>query len=83
MSMYSHTQTREHKRRSENEFESLVAVHSDHVFAIIVELVMQILFILALIIGVMFVGVAYARAVVHFTSMMWDLPHPETSTEHV
>jgi fructose-1,6-bisphosphatase/inositol monophosphatase family enzyme len=82
MSMYSHLETREHKRRTEDAFESFVSVHSEHLCAIVVELVLQLVLIGALICALAFLAAAYARAVVHFTSMMWDLPHPETSTVH-
>jgi hypothetical protein len=79
MSMYSHTQTHEQKHREEDQFESFVVVHNEHVFTIIVELVMQLLFIGALIAGIMFLAAAYARAVVHFTTMMWDIAQDESS----
>jgi len=71
MSMYSHIQTRERKRRAEDQVESFVAVHNEHVFSIIVELVMQLLLIGALLAVIMLLAAAYARAVVHFTSLMW------------
>jgi hypothetical protein len=71
MSMYSHTQTREHMRRAETQFQSFVAVHNEHVLSIVVELVMQLLLIGALLALIMFLAAAYARAVVHFTSLMW------------
>lgn len=81
MSMYSYTQTQEHKRRTEDAFQTFVVVHSEHILEIIIEIVMQVLIIGALICGVSFMAVAYARAVVHFTSMMWVAVQDEpTST---
>jgi len=71
MSMYTYTQTREHKRHAENMFQTLIGVHSEHVFTVIVELVMQFLFLGALIGGISYIASVYARAVVHFTSVLW------------
>jgi len=77
MSMYWHTQTREQKRLEQDEFERFIVVHSEHVLLVIVELVMQVLFIGALMACIMFLAAAYAHAVVHFTSAMWVRVHDE------
>jgi hypothetical protein len=81
MSMYTYTQTPEHKRRSEDEFQTFMVVHSEHILTLIIELVMQAFIIGALIGGVSFMAAAYARAVVRFTSVMWTAVQDEpTST---
>lgn len=79
MSMYSQIQTPEHKRHTEDTFQTFVVVHSEHLFSIIVELVMQLIFIGTVIGGVGFLAAIYARAVVHFTSMMWITVQDEPS----
>lgn len=79
MSMYTYTQTREHKRHAENMFQTLIGVHSEHVLTVIVELVMQFLFLGAGIGGISFIVSVYVRAVVHFTSVMWAAMRNEPS----
>ena len=71
MSMYSHIQTHEHKRHTEDAFKAFVVVHSEHLCSIVVELVMQLVLIGTVIGGVAFLATLYARAVLHLTSMMW------------
>ena len=67
MSMYFHLQTLEHRRHTEDAFQTFVVVHNEHLCAIIVEFVMQLVLLIAVMCGLVFLGATYLSAVMHFT----------------
>ena len=79
--MYTHTHTRAQTLSDQDAFRAAVLVHVESLAPRIVELVAQLVVVLCLGLGIMWIMSIYVRVILIITSAMWALEARVVSTQ--